>query len=296
MRILVTGATGLIGSAFCEAARGRGYEPVPVSRNKSEFNCWSPESGLPASLLDSADAVVHLAGENIGAKRWSEQQKLQIVTSRQAGTSAIAESIAAHGKHLKAFICASALGIYGDRGDELLDESSKPGKGFLAETTCAWELAANPARNAGVRVVSARFGPALSKHGGIIQRMLPFFTWYLGAKLGSGKQFMSWIGVHDAANALLTLVESGIYSGPVNVVSPNPVTNAEFTTEFAAILKRPVWLTLPEFVIKLLYGQMGEELLLGSQRVSPAKLTSGGFQFTTVRVNEAIYAALQQEN
>ncbi len=288
MRILVTGASGLIGTEFFALAKSAGHEVVALSRDAARAHHWSMDSGIPEQELREVHAVLHLAGENIGNQRWSEAQKQKILESRRRGTRAVAESIASGGRHLRAFVCASAVGFYGDKGAEVLTERSEPGGGFLHETCVEWENAATPAKDAGLRVVHARFGVVLNAHEGMLARLLPLFRWCLGAKIADGRQWISWISTRDVARAVLFIVENSDLHGPVNVCAPFPVTNYEFGSTLAALLKRPCWLTVPGFVIELLFGQMGSELILASQRAVPKRLLDAGFEFETAELRDAL--------
>jgi uncharacterized protein (TIGR01777 family) len=288
MRILVTGATGLIGTEFFAVAKQAGHDVAALSRNVSKEHHWSLDSGISEKLLRDAHVVLHLAGENIGKRRWSDEQKRSIIESRRTGTHAVAESIALNGRHLKAFVCASAVGFYGNKGDEILTEDALPSAGFLHETCTEWENAAEPAKQAGVRVVHARFGVVLNAHEGMLGRLIPVFRWCLGAKIADGRQWISWISSRDVARALLFLIENSDLQGPVNVCSPHPVTNHEFGRTLAALLRRPCWFTIPGFVIELFYGQMGTELLLWSQRAVPKKLLDAGFEFELPELRDAL--------
>lgn len=280
MRVLVTGATGLIGSHLVPALQREGHQVVRLGRRRdaSDF-VWDPLRGqMDTGALDGVDAVVHLAGENIG-QRWTEERKQRMWRSRVEGARLLADAIASVSSPPRTFISASATGYYGDRGDEALDEDAGPGRGFLAELCQAWEEAAQGAARAGTRVVNPRFGVVMSDKGGALARLLPLFRLGLGGALGDGRQYMSWIDIEDLVSAVLFLLRRDDLSGPVNVTSPNPVTNEEFTRTLARVLGRPAFLRVPAFALKAMMGQMAEETLLAGQRVLPRKLHQAGFAF-----------------
>ncbi len=280
MRVLVTGATGLIGSHLVPALQREGHQVVRLGRRRdaSDF-VWDPLRGqMDTGALDGVDAVVHLAGENIG-QRWTEERKQRMWRSRVEGARLLADAIASVSSPPRTFISASATGYYGDRGDEALDEDAGPGRGFLAELCQAWEEAAQGAARAGTRVVNPRFGVVMSDKGGALARLLPLFRLGLGGALGDGRQYMSWIDIEDLVSAVLFLLRRDDLSGPVNVTSPNPVTNEEFTRTLARVLGRPAFLRVPAFALKAMMGQMAEEALLAGQRVLPRKLHQAGFAF-----------------
>lgn len=280
MRVLVTGATGLIGSHLVPALQREGHQVVRLGRRRdaSDF-VWDPLRGqMDTGALDGVEAVVHLAGENIG-QRWTEERKQRMWRSRVEGARLLADAIASVSSPPRTFISASATGYYGDRGDEALDEDAGPGRGFLAELCQAWEEAAQGAARAGTRVVNPRFGVVMSDKGGALARLLPLFRLGLGGALGDGRQYMSWIDIEDLVSAVLFLLRRDDLSGPVNVTSPNPVTNEEFTRTLARVLGRPAFLRVPAFALKAMMGQMAEEALLAGQRVLPRKLHQAGFAF-----------------
>jgi uncharacterized protein (TIGR01777 family) len=229
--------------------------------------------------LAGVEAVVHLAGESIAGGRWTEARKAAIRESRVAGTRALATALARLTPPPNTLVCASAIGYYGDRGAELLDEKAAPGRGFLSEVCQGWEAAADPARAAGVRVAHLRFGLILDPAGGALAKMLPPFRLGIGGRLGSGRQFMSWVSRSDVIGAILHAIATPALVGPVNVVAPGPTTNAEFTRCLSRALGRPAWFPVPAAAIRLLFGEMGQELLLSSTRVLPARLRETGFRF-----------------
>jgi uncharacterized protein (TIGR01777 family) len=240
---------------------------------------WDLDAGrLDPAALDGADAVINLTGENV-AQRWTSDHKRAILSSRVRSTELLAKTMAAVRSPPKVFLSTSAIGIYGSRGAEPLDESSAPGTGFLAGVVQQWEQAATPARDAGVRLVYPRLGLVMHPDGGVLAKLLPVFNLGGGGKVGKGDQWMSWIGMHDLLRAFVYLMTADGVSGVVNVTAPNPVTNAQFSHTLGAVLHRPAVATVPEFAIKLMFGEMGEETLLSGQRVLPRRLLDAGFQF-----------------
>mgnify|MGYP001011277305 CR=1 FL=1 len=283
MRILITGSTGLIGNALVKTLRSRGEEVLRLVRSGAtggDTIGWAPERGfIEGERLEGLDAVVHLAGENVAAHRWTVPVRRRILESRTQGTSLLAETLARLQQRPKVLISASAVGYYGNQGATVVDERAAPGDTFLSQVCVAWESAADAARAAGIRVVHPRFGVVLSGSGGALGRMLPVFRAGLGGRLGNGGAWMSWITLRDAVLALEMCLRDQEMSGPVNIVSPNPVTNAEFTQALAHALRRPAVLPVPGFIIRTLFGDMGRELLLASIRAKPARLGERGFHF-----------------
>lgn len=290
--VVLTGGRGLIGGALCSLLDGEGHRVRHVTRNPREDGDigWDPQAGtLDAAALEGADAVVHLAGENV-AQRWNEGAKTRILESRVKGTTLLAEALAGLTKKPKVLISASAIGFYGDSGTDLVDESAPRGEGFLAEVCEAWEAAAEPARAAGIRVVHPRIGVVMAKEGGALAKMLLPFKMGVGGRVGSGEQFMSWVHIDDVAAAMMVAIH-GDEEGPLNLVSPNPVTNAVFTKALGEALGRPTFMPLPRFAAKLALGsEMADEMLLVSQRVRPAALEAGGFEFAFAEIGEALKA------
>ena len=283
MRILISGASGLIGSAIRPALAGAGHSSSALVRRSplGDEVQWDPAQPLDPQKLDGFDAIVHLAGKNISG-RWSEKFKREVRESRVLGTQTLATAAAESFRRTglpRAFVAASATGYYGNRGDEELTEDSKPGSGFLAEVCAEWEAAASPAAEAGIRVVNLRIGVVLAKHGGALQAMLPAFRLGLGGPVGDGRQYMSWITLDDVVGAFLFALDNDRLRGPVNAVAPQPVRNAEFVRALGQALHRPAFFPLPAFVVRTLFGEMGEALLLGSARVEPAKLKTAGYEF-----------------
>lgn len=300
MRVAVTGARGLIGSALTAHLVARGHEVVPIVRGAPAAGeiRWDPAAlELSGDALRGVDAVVHLAGAGIGDHRWSEGYKREIQQSRLLGTDTLARAVAQMAEPPAVLLSASAVGYYGDRGDEVLTEESKPGQGFLAELCVRWEAATAPASAAGVRVVHLRTGVVLSAAGGALKAQLPIFRAGLGARLGSGKQHLSWITRRDAVAALDFLLHHDEVAGPVNVTGPDPVTNAAFTKALAGALHRPSAFAAPEFALRLaLGGERSSEMLLVSQRVIPQRLLDDGFTFADPQLAGALGTALDDRS
>lgn len=284
MRIAVAGASGLVGSHLVPFLAGAGHTVIRLTRKASassggETAAWDPARGtVDAAALEGVDAIINLAGEPV-AERWTPGHKRDIRESRVQGTGLLARTAAALPRKPKVFINAAAVGYYGDRKDELLDERSTAGKGFLAGVAVEWEAAATPAEQAGVRTVLARFGGVQHPDGGMLARLLPPFQLGGGGRLGDGKQWISWIAMTDALRAFRFLLERDALSGPVNVVSPNPVTNEEFGKTLGHVLHRPAVFHAPAFMVRAMFGEMADEILLGGQRVMPKKLLDAGFTF-----------------
>lgn len=311
-RILISGASGLIGSSLVRAFSTR---KIPVCRlvrdrqptSEQEIS-WSPQSATPVadpSQLEGFDVVIHLSGANVAAHRWTSAYKHEIVTSRVQTTQALAQLLRGLKDPPRLFLCASATGIYGARGDEILTESSSPGSGFLAETCMAWEAAAQPTTAlpvnfTGIRVAHLRFGVVLSPEGGALAKMLPFFRLGLGGRIGSGQQYISWISLPDALSAIFHIIDfhtihNSQLSGPINLVAPIPVTNADFTRTLAHVVHRPAILPAPAFALRLALGEMANEALLASARVIPARLAESGFRFQHAQLALALQALLQHQ-
>lgn len=297
MDIAITGSTGLIGEALRASLVADGHRVVRVVRRTAtgaDEITWDPAGGhLDPSDLVGLDAVVHLAGEGIAEKRWTDAQKDRILTSRTAGTGLVARALAdAVAEGPKVLVSGSAIGWYGDRGDEVLTEDSAPGTGFLADVCRRWEAAADPARDAGVRVAHARTGIVLDPDGGVLAKQLPLFRLGLGGRIGSGRQYMSWIAIEDEVAALRFLLEHDV-EGAVNLTAPSPVTNREFTEALGGALHRPAVVPVPGFGPKVLFGgELVDELLLASQRVQPARLVDAGFTFAQPELRPALDALL----
>jgi uncharacterized protein (TIGR01777 family) len=295
VRIAITGSSGLIGSALRASLEADGHQPVPVVRaaGRPGTILWDPARGeLDAAALEGLDGVVHLAGEGIGEKRWTPAQKAKIVDSRTQGTTLLCEALASLTHKPPVLVSGSAIGFYGDRGDEQLTEQSGPGSGFLTEICLAWEAATAPAEEAGIRVARIRTGVVLSRKGGALGRMVPLFKLGVGGRLGSGKQWMSWISLDDEVAAIRFLLEHPV-SGPVNGTAPNPVTNAVLTKALGRTLHRPTFLAVPAFGPKLVLGrELAEQLLFYSQRVQPDVLMDAGFSHKHTDIETALQAVL----
>ena len=297
--ILVSGASGLIGSALVSHLRRLGDRVVVLVRRPARSDDeirWNPAGGnLPDWVMEGSDVVVNLSGAGMGDQRWSERRKKVILDSRLDATALLARAIASSANPPQAFLSASAIGVYGrDRGDELLDETAGFGDDFLAGVASQWEQAAVPATRAGSRLVLFRTGLVLSGAGGLLGPLLPLFKVGLGGKIGSGKQWMSWISLDDEVAALAHLMDSSI-SGPVNLVAPNPVTNADFTTTLAEVLGRPAVLAIPRFALNLRLGkEMAEGTALANQRVRSERLASDGFQFSHPDLEPALRHVLSR--
>ena len=282
MKIAIAGASGLVGSVLVPVLEKDGSAVVRVVRSTPRAGEieWHPnQDSIEPAKLEGFDVIVNLAGENIAAGRWTDDQKRKIRESRVNGTHLMSEAIAKLSQPPSAFICASATGIYGDRDDEVLDEQSESGGGFLAGVCREWEMATEPASKAGVRVVNLRFGPIMSREGGMLAKLLTPFKMGLGGKVGSGRQYISWVAIDDAVNAMKLAIEDQSIRGPLNIVSPHPVTNEEFTKALGHVLNRPTALAIPAFAARLTFGEMADEMLLTSQRVMPKRLVAAGYQF-----------------
>ncbi len=293
MRVLLTGSSGLIGTALLSCFRERGHEVVRLVREESKMSedtlLWDPEHReLRLEEFEGFDVVINLAGENISTGRWTDEKKQKIRDSRVINTHMLAELLARLEKPPSVFISASAIGFYGDRGDEELTESSSPGSGFLSDVCQKWEDAANAAKSAGIRVVNLRIGVVLSNKGGALSRMLVPFRMGLGGVIGSGRQYMSWISIDDLIGIILHVINEESLTGPVNAVSPDPQTNYHFTKILGRVLKRPTIFPLPAFVARLIMGEMADALLLSSSRVQPKVLQESGYQFLYPQLDSAL--------
>jgi len=297
MNILISGASGLIGSALVLQLQAEGHSVIRLTRrDDSDSIYWNPAHGilrLPASIR--IDAVVHLAGENIAEGRWTKQKKKRIRSSRIDGTTLISQTIATLDPKPRVMLSASGIGFYGNRGDQVLTEADPPGDGFLVDVSRDWEAATSPAEEAGIRVAQLRFGPVLSIKGGALKRMLPFFRLGVGASLGSGRQYMSWVVIDDVVRAIDFLLTQDAISGPVNVCSPNPVTNREFTKTLAEVLRRPAVFRIPAIALRILLGELSGELL-SSIRALPDRLCNAGFEFRYSELDIAFRHALSRSH
>ena len=293
MRILISGSHGLVGKALIESLLAKGHSISRLVRGSSSPDSrdieWHPNQGtIQSDKVSRFDAVVHLAGESIASGRWTDEKKRRIRESRVKGTQLLSNVLAQSAQLPAVFVSASATGFYGDRGDEILTEGSSAGTGFLAEVCVQWEKATEPAAEKGIRVVNARLGIVLDKEGGALAKMLPPFRMGIGGRVGSGKQWMSWIALDDVVSALEFVIEHQSISGPVNLVAPNPATNATFTSTLGKALRRPTFLPVPVFGARLAFGEMADALLLSSQRVQPKCLNESGFRFQYPHLREAL--------
>jgi len=300
MKLLVSGSHGLVGSALIASLEKDRHEVVHLVRQAPKNNTeieWHPNQGkIDASRLEGFDAVVHLAGESIASGRWSDEKKRRIRESRVQGTTLLSESIARLSKPPAVFVSASAIGYYGDRDDELLTEQSAPGNDFLAEVCLAWERATGAVEAKGIRTIHTRFGIILDKKGGALEKMLTPFRMGVGGKVGSGKQWMSWIALEDVVSGLRFVIDQSGMKGAVNFTAPHPVTNAEFTKTLGAVLSRPTLFSVPAFGARLAFGEMADALLLSSAKVEPAKLRENGYQFKYAELEPALKHLLEQSS
>jgi uncharacterized protein (TIGR01777 family) len=292
MTVLVSGSSGLVGSALIPHLEASGHRVLRLVRTSPKSDLerrWDPETGeLAAADLEGIQAVVHLAGENIASGRWNEAKKNRIRSSREDGTRLLAQGLAKLQTPPGVLISASAIGYYGNRGEEILNEESPPGADFLAETCIAWENAARPAADAGVRTVYVRIGIVLSADGGALAKMLFPFRMGVGGVIGSGDQYMSWISLSDLAGIINHALNTETLEGPVNAVSPAPVTNREFTKTLGGALSRPTLFPMPSFAARLAFGEMADALLLSSTRVLPARLQETGYVFQHPKLDGAL--------
>jgi len=299
MRILITGASGLIGKALRPSLEPKGYELILASRREPkdpQHVQWNPDTGFAEpdlSRLEGLDAVIHLAGENVSGLRWTEEKKKAIRDSRVFGTRSLIETFDKLKAKPKAFISGSAIGFYGDRGDEVMTESSAPGKTYLSEVCKEWEAESRRAEDMGIRTVLLRTGIVLSKDGGALATMMTPFKLGVGGVVGSGKQWMSWISLDDVVGMINFALENESVRGAVNVVAPNPVTNEEFTKTLGSVLYRPTFLPLPEFAVHMVFGEMGDALLLDSTRVIPKRLQDNGYEFRFTDLKPALEHAVK---
>lgn len=290
MNVLISGATGLIGSALIPELEAGGHGVTRLSRSQSGPDTirWDPEAGTIEGDLEGTEAVVHLAGESIAQGRWNPQKKQQILESRVKGTRLLAEKISGLPTPPKVMVSASAVGYYGDRGDEVLTEESSSGTDFLAGVCREWEAAAEPARRGGIRVVHPRIGVVLSPKGGALGTTLPIFKLGGGGKIGNGNQWLSWVAIDDVVGSIVHALTNETVEGPVNVGSPNPMTNAGYTKVLGKVLGRPTVLPLPAPVIRVMLGEVADSLLLASGRMRPAKLEATGYEFRYPQLEGAL--------
>lgn len=299
MKILITGASGLIGTALQRSFTDKGHELLLAGRGqptKTNQIKWTIEDGFREEdmpRLEGLDAVVHLAGESIAGLRWTEDKKKEIRESRVKGTQSLINTLAGLERKPRVLIAASAMGFYGDRGDEIVTETSKPGDNFLAEVAKEWEMESRRAEDSGIRTVLLRTAIVLSKDGGALATMLTPFKFGVGGVVGSGKQWMSWVSLDDVVEIINFAIENENLRGAINVASPNPVTNEEFTKTLGDVLYRPTILPLPEFAVNLMFGEMGDTLLLNSTRVEPRRLKDAGYEFKFPNLRSALENAVK---
>jgi len=292
MKILISGSHGLVGTALIKSLASEGHEILRLVRyapsSVQEIE-WSPDRySIALARLEGFDAVVHLAGESIAEGRWTDEKKKRIRESRVKGTRLLGDALANLSQPPKTFVSASAIGYYGDRGDEILTEASPPGKDFLSDVCVEWERATALASEKGIRVVNCRFGIILDANGGALKKMLPPFRMGVGGKIGSGQQWMSWIALDDVVRGIKFALANDSIRGPVNFVAPAPVTNARFTKTLGKVLSQPTLFPIPAFGVRLLFGEMADALLLSSQRVEPALLQTSNFLFQYSQLEAAL--------
>lgn len=297
MDVAITGSRGLIGTALVDALTAGGHRVLRVVRGRpsgGDAIAWDPKAGtIDAAGLEGVEAVVHLAGAGIGDKRWNDAYKRELLDSRVQGTGLLARTLAGLHRRPAVLVSASAVGWYGDRGEEVLDETSAPGTGFLARLCQQWEAAADPARAAGIRVAHTRSGVVLSPRGGALKKELPLFKFGLGGRFGTGKQWQSWIALDDEVRAIVHLLTTTHVGGPVNLTAPNPVTNQEMTKTLGHVLHRPTVIPVPSFGPKLILGpELASVLLYEGQRVLPRVLQGNGFAFSHPTLEEALRSML----
>ncbi len=297
MRIVVGGASGLIGTALVKELRAQGHHVQRLVRRAQPDGdiSWDPIAGkLDASQLNGADALIHLSGEGVASGRWTDTKKQAIRDSRVNSTQLLAKSLISIDNPPKTWLSASAVGWYGDRGDTWLDEDAGPGKGFLAGVCKEWEEATKPAANAGIRVANLRFSVVLSADGGAFKTMMTAFKLGAGGIIGNGKQYISWITLDDAVRAIIQALKDPNVNGPVNIASPNPVTNRELTKALGAALHRPTVFPMPAILARLAFGEMADEMFLASTRVRPKRLLDTGFNFASPTFDGALQAILKK--
>ena len=301
MKILISGATGLVGTALVDKLGRQGHTVCRLIRpggkkvegaEKGFDVAWNPETGELGGAGVGPDVVVNLAGAPIAEARWTQERKALLVSSRADGTRALVNALAKMNARPRVFISATAIGIYGNRGDEILTEESQPGDDFLAEVAKKWEAEASKAEALGIRVVLARFGIILAREGGALPAMMGSFRLGLGARIGKGKQWMSWVSLEDVVAILCFAMENNSVRGAVNVVSPQPAQNAAFTKALATALHRPAFLVVPPFVLRLILGEMAEGMLLAGQRVLPSRLEKAGYRFLHPDLSAALQSIL----
>ena len=296
MKVALTGSHGLIGSALADRLAGAGHQVVKLVRGPAgpgEVQ-WDPSRGsIDAAALEGVDAAVHLAGAGVGDHRWTAAYKAKVLASRVDGTTLLAKTLATLSPTPRTLLSGSAVGFYGDRGDVELTESSPPGRGFLADLCIQWEEATGAAESAGIRVVHLRTGIVMSGQGGALKKQLPLFKFGLGGRLGSGRQYLSWIALADELAAIEHCLTTPTIRGPVNLTAPGPVTNASFTAALGRAVHRPALLAVPAFALRLALGrEFADEALLGGQRVLPGLLGASGYTFRLPRLDDALRASI----
>jgi len=297
MRVVLSGASGLIGGMLRPFLIEHGHDVHVLVRRDPRPDAqevfWDPGAGkIDAQALEGAEAVIHLSGQNV-AVRWTSQRKQELIDSRVQSTRLLSETLARLSSRPKVLIAASAIGFYGERGDEIVTEDSPAGAGFFPDLCQAWEAASHPARDAGIRVVNFRIGVVLSAKGGALGKMLTPFRLGLGGRIGSGRQYLSWIASDDLLAAMYLCLTDDRFTGPVNAVGPAPATQKEFARTLARVLRRPAIFPLPAFMVRLLFGEMGRTLLLGSTRILPARLAEHNFRFKHTILEDALRFELQ---
>ncbi len=299
MNILLTGSTGLIGTALTRHLQTLGHNIYPLYRNPStaKSHYWNPEKDqIHLDEEIKIDAVIHLAGENIADSRWSQKKKDSILNSRIHGTRLLAETISQLEHRPELFISGSAIGYYGDTGDNVVDEDSPRGSGFLSDIAAQWEAATQAAEDAGIRTIHIRTGIVLSPEGGVLQKMLFPFRMGLGGVVGTGQQYMSWISIDDVVGIITAMLDNDQMAGAYNLVAPNPVTNYTFTKSLGSALHRPTISPLPAFMARLMFGEMADALLLSSSRVATTRLKSTGYTFADIDLTETLTRLLDKNN
>jgi hypothetical protein len=298
MNILLTGSTGLIGTALSKSLKTQGHTVYPLYRNTiAEKYFWNPDKDqIHLDEEIKIDAVIHLAGENIADSRWSQKKKERILNSRVDGTRLLAETISQLKDKPEVLISGSAIGYYGDTGNNIVDEDSPKGGGFLSDIASQWEAATQSAEDAGIRTIHIRTGIVLSPDGGVLQKMLFPFTMGLGGVVGNGQQYMSWISIDDVVGIIETMLLNKEMTGPYNLVAPNPVTNYTFTKSLGKVLRRPTVSPLPAFMARIMFGEMADALLLSSSRVTATRLKKTGYEFKDTDLTEALTRLLKKNN
>jgi uncharacterized protein len=293
VNVLISGASGFIGSALVAHLTTAGHQVVRLVRPPAQGDAtaipWDPDAGtIDTARLEGTEAVVHLAGENVGTGKWTPEKKTKLRESRVKGTRLLCEAVAKLATPPRVFVNASAVGFYGSHGDQVLDENSAPGTSFLAELCRLREQATDAAVQKGIRVVYHRFGVVMSPKGGALAKLVPIFRKWLGGRVGNGRQYQSWIALDDAVGSIEHVLSHPELQGPVNAVAPNPVTNREFTYTLGRVLNCPTWFVKPAFLMRLVLGELADELLLGSVRVKPARLLATGYRFRYPNLEDAL--------